>query len=78
MGRTLEDKRAIVAELKETLSQSQLAVVINYKGLTVAEITDLRKRLLPTGSVCKVTKKHADGNRCAGRFHLGADHRSAV
>ncbi|HEY9907526.1 MAG TPA: 50S ribosomal protein L10 [Thermosynechococcaceae cyanobacterium] len=56
MGRTLEDKRAIVAELKETLSQSQLAVVINYKGLTVAEITDLRKRLLPTGSVCKVTK----------------------
>lgn len=56
MGRTLEDKKAIVAELKETLSQSQLAVVINYKGLSVAEITDLRKRLLPTGSVCKVTK----------------------
>jgi large subunit ribosomal protein L10 len=56
MGRTLEDKKAIVADLKETLSQSQLAVVINYKGLTVAEITDLRKRLFPTGSVCKVTK----------------------
>lgn len=56
MGRTLEDKQAIVAELKDTLSQSQLAVVINYKGLTVAEITDLRRRLLPKGAVCKVTK----------------------
>lgn len=56
MGRTLEDKQAIVAELRDTLAQSQLAVVINYKGLTVAEITDLRNRLLPTGSVCKVTK----------------------
>lgn len=56
MGRTLEGKKAIVAELKETLSASQLAVVINYQGLTVAEITDLRKRLLPTGAICKVTK----------------------
>lgn len=56
MGRTLENKQEIVSELKESLSQSQLAVVIDYKGLTVAEITDLRKRLLPTGSECKVTK----------------------
>lgn len=56
MGRTLENKQAIVTELKETLNQSQLAVVINYKGLTVAEITDLRRRLLPKGAVCKVTK----------------------
>jgi large subunit ribosomal protein L10 len=56
MGRTLEDKKAIVAELKESLSQSQLAVVIDYKGLTVAEITDLRRRLRPTGAECKVTK----------------------
>jgi large subunit ribosomal protein L10 len=56
MGKTLEEKKEIVAELKETLSQSQLAVVIDYKGLSVAEITDLRKRLFPTGAVCKVTK----------------------
>ncbi|MGQ9869177.1 50S ribosomal protein L10, partial [Leptodesmis sp.] len=40
MGRTLEEKKEMVAELKETLSQSQLAVVIDYKGLSVAEITD--------------------------------------
>lgn len=56
MGRTLEDKKAIVAELKESLSQAQLAVVIDYKSLTVAEITDLRRRLRPKGGDCKVTK----------------------
>jgi large subunit ribosomal protein L10 len=56
MGRTLEDKQAIVAELKESLSVSQLAIVIDYKGLSVAELTDLRKRLRPTGTDCKVTK----------------------
>lgn len=56
MGRTLENKQAIVADLKESLSQAQLAVVIDYKGLTVAEITDLRRRLRPKGAECRVTK----------------------
>ncbi|PIG90557.1 50S ribosomal protein L10 [Gloeocapsopsis sp. IPPAS B-1203] len=56
MGRTLENKQEIVAELKESLSQSQLALVIEYQGLTVAEISDLRRRLRPTGTICKVTK----------------------
>lgn len=56
MGRSPENKQAIVAELKESLSESQLALVINYQGLTVGEITDLRRRLRPTGTVCKVTK----------------------
>ena len=56
MPRTIEDKKAIVTDLKETLSESQLALVIDYQGLTVAEITDLRRRLRPSGTVCKVTK----------------------
>lgn len=56
MGRTLENKKAIVAELKQQLSEAQLAFVIDYKGLTVAEITDLRRRLRPTGTTCTVTK----------------------
>ena len=45
MGRTLANKKEIVAGLKETLSEAQLAFVINYEGLSVAEITDLRNRL---------------------------------
>lgn len=56
MGRTLEEKKAIITELKETLDKSTLALVIDYKGLTVAEITNLRRKLRPTGTVCKVTK----------------------
>lgn len=56
MGRTRENKQEIITELKQTLSESQLAVVIDYKGLSVADITNLRRRLRPTGTVCKVTK----------------------
>lgn len=56
MGRTLENKKEIVADLKEKLTDAQLAVVIDYKGLTVAEITNLRSRLRPKGADCKVTK----------------------
>ncbi len=56
MGRTLADKKAIVAELQETLQRTQMVLVIDYQGLTVAEMTDLRRQLRPTGTVCKVTK----------------------
>ncbi|WP_413171597.1 50S ribosomal protein L10 [Anabaena azotica] len=56
MGRTLENKKEIVADLKGTLSESTLALVIDYQGLTVAEISDLRRRLRPSGTVCKVAK----------------------
>ncbi|HAC64075.1 MAG TPA: 50S ribosomal protein L10 [Cyanothece sp. UBA12306] len=56
MGRTRENKAAVIADLKEILSETQLAFVIDYKGLSVAQISDLRNRLRPTGSICKVTK----------------------
>ncbi|MEO0539310.1 MAG: 50S ribosomal protein L10 [Cyanobacteria bacterium P01_A01_bin.105] len=56
MGRTLENKKEIVGELKELLDNAQLALVIDYGGLSVAEITDLRNRLRPKGAVCKITK----------------------
>lgn len=56
MGRTLAEKKAIVSDLKGLLQESQLALVIDYKGLSVAEITDLRDRLRPTGAICKITK----------------------
>lgn len=56
MGRTRNSKDAIITELKESLSESQMAIVIDYQGLSVAEITDLRRRLRPKGASCKVTK----------------------
>jgi len=56
MGRTLENKKAIVEDLKGLLGESQLALVIDYQGLSVSEITDLRNRLRPKGATCKITK----------------------
>jgi large subunit ribosomal protein L10 len=56
LGRNRENKAAVIADLKESLSDAQLAVVIDFQGLTVAEITDLRNRLRPAGAICKVSK----------------------
>ncbi len=56
MGRTLADKQEIVAELETLLSESQAAVVIDYAGLSVAQIGDLRNRLRESGAVCKISK----------------------
>jgi large subunit ribosomal protein L10 len=56
MGKSLAVKNEIIADLKQTLSESQLVIAIDYTGLTVAEITDLRRRLRPKGSSCQVAK----------------------
>lgn len=61
MGKSLAVKNEIIADLKQTLSESQLVIAIDYRGLTVAEITDLRRRLRPKdssskGSSCQVAK----------------------
>ena len=56
MGRTRENKAEIIDSLKQNLSDAQMAFVIDYQGLSVAEITDLRNRLRPVGGSCKVTK----------------------
>ena len=56
MGKSLAVKNEIIAGLKQTLSESQLVIAIDYTGLTVAEITDLRRRLRPKGSTCQVAK----------------------
>jgi large subunit ribosomal protein L10 len=56
MGRTLADKQALVAEMKDILDKSESAFVIDYKGLSVAQISDLRNRLRESGAVCKISK----------------------
>jgi large subunit ribosomal protein L10 len=56
MGRTREDKATVIAEVQELIQDAQMAMVIDYQGLTVAEITDLRGRLRPLGGTCKIAK----------------------
>jgi len=45
-----------VADLSDKLSRTQLTVVADYRGLTVAEISELRKRLRETGAELIVAK----------------------
>ena len=42
MALNLEQKKAIVSEVAEVASDALSAVVANYRGLTVAELSDLR------------------------------------
>ena len=55
MGRTLENKQQIVEELKQLLGEAEMALVLDYKGLSIKEMSDLRGRLAANG-ICKVTK----------------------
>lgn len=45
----LEQKQQIVADLKEKLSAAVTGVVVDYKGITVADDTALRKELRENG-----------------------------
>jgi large subunit ribosomal protein L10 len=56
MGRTRENKTEVVAEVKGLFQESQLALVIDYQSLSVAEISDLRSRVRPLGGTCKIAK----------------------
>jgi large subunit ribosomal protein L10 len=56
MGRTLENKQQIVDELKGLLGEAEMALVLDYKGLSIKEMSDLRTRLQASNGVCKVTK----------------------
>ncbi len=56
MGRTLENKQQIVEELKGLLDEAEMALVLDYQGLSIKEISDLRNRLQDSKGVCKVTK----------------------
>jgi large subunit ribosomal protein L10 len=50
------EKEAVVAELKDKFGRAQAVVLTDYRGLTVAEVTELRKRLREAGLEYKVVK----------------------
>jgi large subunit ribosomal protein L10 len=51
-----QDKERIVAELAERLRNSENLLVADYRGLTMAEIDELRTKLLETGVRFSVVK----------------------
>ena len=60
MDRT--QKRDFVAGLAQVFAETSMVVVTRYQGMTVAEATDLRRRMRSAGATFKVAK-----NRLASR-----------
>ena len=56
MSAIIEAKKQLVDEIAEVLSNSVLTVIVDYRGLTVAEVTDLRSQLREAGVEYKVYK----------------------
>ena len=69
MDRT--EKHAFVASLATVFAETSMVVVTQNKGLTVAEVTDLRRRMRGAGATFKVVKNRLatlalDGTRFDG------------
>jgi large subunit ribosomal protein L10 len=56
MALMLEDKKAIVAEVAAVASQASVAVLAEYRGLTVGEMTELRNNARKAGVYLRVVK----------------------
>ena len=50
------EKKAVVAELKDKLERSRAAVLTDYRGLNVAAMTELRRRMREAEIDYKVVK----------------------
>ena len=56
MALNIEAKKALVAEVNSVASAAQSAVTAEYRGLTVAEMTELRREARNSGVYLKVVK----------------------
>lgn len=68
MALGLEDKKAIVAEVSEVAQSALSAVIADYRGLTVGQMTALRKQAREGGVYLKVVR-----NTLARRAVEGTD-----
>jgi large subunit ribosomal protein L10 len=55
-AKVLQEKQQAVAEVTEKFQSSSCTIVADYRGLTVAEVTELRKSLRDAGIEFKVIK----------------------
>ncbi|CAM4285991.1 50S ribosomal protein L10 [Bacillus cereus] len=56
MSKVIETKQQVVTEIAEKLRESKSTIVVDYRGLTVSEVTELRKNLREAGVEFKVYK----------------------
>ena len=65
-------KEAMLAERQDRMERASIAISADYRGLTVAQITELRRALRPTGAEVKVVKNTlaAMAAKAAGRENM--------
>lgn len=51
-----EKKAQVIDSLEEAFTKSNIAILTDYRGLTTAELTDLRRKLQASGNEYKVIK----------------------
>ncbi len=52
----LEAKEAVVNEIKDSVKNSESVILFSYQGLTVADISDLRRKLRDANGEVKIYK----------------------
>ena len=55
-AKILENKKAIVDEIKNNIQNSESVIVFTYQGLTVSELSELRRELRKSESEVKIYK----------------------
>jgi large subunit ribosomal protein L10 len=68
MSLNLEQKKAVVSEVSGAITDAQAAILAEYRGLTVAQMTELRKQARDAGVFFRVVK-----NTLARRAVDGSD-----
>jgi large subunit ribosomal protein L10 len=66
MPLNLEDKKALVAEVSAVAATAQSVVAAEYRGLTVAQMTDLRAKARKSGVYMRVVKNTLARKAIAG------------
>ncbi len=55
-AKILEEKKNVVEEIKNNIKNSESVVIFTYQGLTVSDLSELRKELKSTDSEVKIYK----------------------
>lgn len=73
MNKVIEAKQNAVNDIQTKLDESVSTIVVDYRGLNVAEITELRKQLREAGVDFKVYKNSLTRRAVAAKSFEGLD-----
>ena len=69
-AKIIEQKATVVSEIKNRIQDAKSLVLFDYRGLSVAEVTELRRKLRESGSDYKVYKNTL-ARRASDELNLG-------